>query len=345
MADYRQVLIQRSERAGPTDRFKDSMAVYTVVSLQQVNDLLADFELGQATALHGISGGIENTNYFVDIELASKTTRYVLTLFEEISPDEVPFFVELGTWLADRDVPVSYAIADRNGIGLKQLCGKPAILQPCYSGDHIKRNALTPDHCAQIGAMLARYHQAGSEFYMKRQAHRGVFWLRRESSRLASQIPAEDAALLKSEVDAFDQLRETADLPMGIIHGDLFHDNALFDNNQLTAVLDIYNAATAYLLFDLAIVANDWCINADLQIDPAKEQALLEGYASVRAFTAAEREAWALLTRTAAMRFWLSRLEPWVEAQQGKGSGKTLLDPNEYKQILLHRIQTPSLLP
>lgn len=321
------------------------MAVYTKVSLQQVNDLLADFELGLATALHGISGGIENTNYFVDIELNGATTRYVLTLFEEISPEEVPFFVELGTWLAERDVPVSYAIADRNGIALKQLCGKPAIIQPCYRGDHVKRNALTPDHCAQIGAMLGRYHAAGSDFYMKRQAHRGVFWWRRESSRLSGSIPPEDAALLKAEVDAFDKLRESTELPMGIIHGDLFHDNALFDQEKLTAVLDIYNAATAYLLFDLAIVANDWCINSALEIDEAKEAALLNAYAAVRPFTAAEHEAWPQLTRTAAMRFWLSRLEPWVEAQQGKGSGKTLLDPAEYRQILAHRIAKPSSLP
>jgi len=321
------------------------MAVYTEVSLQQMNNLLSDFDLGQATALHGISGGIENTNYFVDIEKAGQTTRYVLTLFEEIAAEEVPFFVELGSWLAERGVPVSYAISDANGISLKQLCGKSAIIQPCYSGDHIKRKELTPDHCAQIGAMLARYHAAGSEFYMKRQAHRGVFWWRRESGRLASQIPAEDAQLLRSEVEAFDKLRESTKLPMGIIHGDLFHDNALFDDNQLTAVLDIYNAATAYLLFDLAIVANDWCIDADLKIDPAREQALLRAYAEVRPFTPAERDAWAQLTRTAAMRFWLSRLEPWIEAQQGKASGKTLLNPDEYKQILQHRIETPSQLP
>lgn len=321
------------------------MAVYTEVSLQQLNEMLGDFDLGRASALHGISGGIENTNYFVDIEKAGKTTRYVLTLFEEIAADEVPFFVELGSWLAERGVPVSYAISDSNGIGLKQLCGKSAIIQPCYTGDHIKRAALTPDHCAQIGAMLARYHEAGRDFYMKRQAHRGVFWWRRESSRLASQIPREDAELLRAEVEAFDQLRETSELPMGIIHGDLFHDNALFDDNKLTAVLDIYNAATAYLLFDLAIVANDWCVNADLEIDTLKEEALLKGYASVREFTPAEIDAWPQLTRTAAMRFWLSRLEPWVEAQQGKGSGKTLLNPDEYKRILLHRIAHPSRLP
>lgn len=320
------------------------MAVYTEVSLQQLNALLEEFDLGQAKALHGIAGGIENTNYFVDTVSAQGERRLVLTLFEELDREEVPFFVELGSWLAQRDIPVSYAIPDRNGIALKQLAGKPAILQPCYPGDHIKREDLTADHCRQIGTFSARFHMAGNDFYMKRQAHRGVFWWRRESGRIASHLSAEDAALLKSEVDAFEHLRQSNKLPMGIIHGDLFHDNALFHNDQLSAILDIYNAATAYLLYDLAIIANDWCIGSDLRIDPVREQALLTAYAEVRAFTDAERDAWPLLTRTAAMRFWLSRLIPWLEAQQGE-SGKKLKDPDEYRQILLHRIAEPSQLP
>lgn len=320
------------------------MAVYTHVSLEQLNQLLENFDLGQAISLTGITGGIENTNYFVDIATTTGEQRFVLTLFEELARDEVPFFVELGSWLAKQNVPVSFAIPDKNGIGLKTLAGKPAILQPCYAGDHIKRDALSLEHCRQIGEMTAKFHQAAGDFYMQRQAHRGVFWWRRESELIASQLTAEDRALLRSEVRAFDQLRETADLPMGIIHGDLFHDNALFHEGQLSAVLDIYNAANAYLLYDLAIIANDWCVGTDLQIDSAKEHALLSAYAEIRPFTPAEHHAWPILARTAAMRFWLSRLIPWLAAQRGD-TGKTLKDPDEYRQILLNRIASPSQLP
>jgi homoserine kinase type II len=131
---------------------------------------------------------------------------------------------------------------------------------------------------------------------------------------------------------------------MGITHGDLFHDNALFHEDKLTAILDIYNAASAYWLYDLAIVANDWCLNEDLQIDPVKEQALLKAYSAIRPFTTDEHTVWPQLTRTAAMRFWLSRLEPWVDAQQGNGSDKTLKDPDEFKKVLMHRIDSPSQL-
>ena len=320
------------------------MAVYTQVSLQQIQELLQDYDLGDATELRGIDGGIENTNYFLTTAKDGMPSEYVLTLFEELERAEVPFFVELGSWLGERDVPVSYALPDRNGIGLKNLVGKPAIIQPRYLGASVPRADITADHCRQIGEALAKYHLAAESFYLTRQAHRGVFWWRRESSRLNAKLSPEDRELLRVEVEAFDQLREAdADLPMGIIHGDLFHDNALFDQGQLTAILDIYNAATAYWLYDLAIVANDWCINDKLQIDSELEQALLSAYASVRPFTRDECTYWPQLTRTAAMRFWLSRLVPWIEAQEGK-TGKTLKDPDEYKQILIQRIASPSSL-
>lgn len=320
------------------------MAVYTQVSSDQLTKFLLDYDLGTVAELRGINGGIENTNYFLTTVIGQQKSEYVLTLLEELGRDEAPFFVELGNWLAERHIPVSYAIPDRNGIGLKNLAQKPAIIQPRYAGEHISRKALSADHCSQIGAELARFHIAAEGFYMQRQAHRGVFWWRRESSRLTSKLPSEDSELLKTVVADFDLLRTSnPDLPLGIIHGDLFHDNALFHQGKLTAILDIYNAATAFWLYDLAIVANDWCINQDLKIDQTLEQALLTGYSQVRPFNDAEHQHWPLLTRTAAMRFWLSRLVPWIEAQEGQTS-KTLKDPHEYKQILINRIEKVSSL-
>ena len=120
-----------------------------------------------------------------------------------------------------------------------------------------------------MGTALAQFHKAGEDFYLKRQAHRGVFWWRSESSRVQSHLPEDDAKLLLAGVEAFDTLREHADkLPSGVIHGDLFHDNVLCSTvTSLSAILDIYNAATAFWLFDLAIVANDWCSLPDGSID------------------------------------------------------------------------------
>lgn len=323
------------------------MAVYTSITADELSSVLADFDLGTLIKFEGIEGGIENTNYFVDLELRGQKKSYVLTIFEELSADEMPFFIELGHWLAERNTPVPYAIKDMNGIALKQIKGKPAALQPRFYGSDVPATQLRPLHCFQIGEALARFHQAGNDFYLKRQAHRGVFWWRRESEAIAHRLNPVDAQLLKQEVLAFDALREAnLNLPSGVIHGDLFHDNALFQDDKLVAILDMYNAATAYQLYDLAIVANDWCNNADHSIDPERELALLEGYAQIRPFTSDEAKAWPVLTRTAAMRFWLSRLIPWLGIAQAsrQGGEMKLKDPEQYRQILLQRIQHPAKL-
>lgn len=323
------------------------MAVYTPITAEELSQLLADFDLGTLIDFEGIEGGIENTNYFVNLDRRGQQKSYVLTIFEELSADEMPFFIELGHWLAERSIPVPYAIRDKNGIALKQLKGKPAALQPRFYGSDIPAEKLKPLHCFQIGEALARFHLAGNDFYLKRQAHRGVFWWRRECEAIAHRLSSEDAALLKQEVLAFDELREAElDIPNGVVHGDLFHDNALFQDNNLVAILDMYNAATAYQLYDLAIVANDWCNRKDHSIDSERERALLEGYAQIRPFTFDEQTAWPILTRTAAMRFWLSRLIPWLGIAQAsrQGGEMKLKDPEQYKQILLHRLQHPSQL-
>ena len=316
------------------------MAVYTEVSQTDLEGLLADFDLGELVEFQGIDGGIENTNYFVTLKNAGKQSDYVLTLFEELTLEEMPYFVELTTWLAERDCAVPFPFKDRNGIALKAMHGRPALLQPRLPGGHIE--SLTPEHCAQIGTALAQFHQAGRDFYMQRQAHRGVFWWRRESQQIARKLPEQDADLLRNEVEQFDELREQAwNLPQGAIHGDLFFDNALFDGDTLSAVLDIYNACTGYLLFDLAIVANDWCVNPDGSIDPERETALLKAYAETRAFEENEYKAWPQLVRTAAMRFWLSRLIPALDPD----STQKIKDPEEFRRILQFRIDNPATLP
>ena len=317
------------------------MAVYTEVSQSDLETLLQDFQLGRLISFKGIDGGIENTNYFVTLQDEDQQTReYVLTLFEDLKQEEMPYFVELTTWLAERGCPVPFPFKDSNGIGLKTMHNRPALLQPRLAGNHVE--TLTAEHCRQIGAALGQFHQAGRDFYMQRQAHRGVFWWRRESQQIASKLSPDDAQLLRTEVTLFEQLREQPwNLPMGAIHGDLFHDNALFQGDQLSAILDIYNACTGYLLYDLAIVANDWCVNPDGSIDPQREHALLTAYGAIRPFEKNEYLAWPQLVRTAAMRFWLSRLIPALDPN----STQKIKDPEEFRRILLQRIKTPAALP
>ena len=78
------------------------MAVYTEVSSGEAAALLQSLHLGQLTELQGIQGGIENTNYFVTTDRG----EYVLTLFERLSFEQLPFYLNLMHHLAERGVPV-----------------------------------------------------------------------------------------------------------------------------------------------------------------------------------------------------------------------------------------------
>ena len=77
------------------------MAVFTPVSLDDLTHWLTKFSLGKPLAIKGISSGIENSNFF----LTTETGEYVLTIFEKLGFEELPFYLHLMRHLAgiDRD--------------------------------------------------------------------------------------------------------------------------------------------------------------------------------------------------------------------------------------------------
>src|ERR1700710_581699 len=128
------------------------MAVFTTVSLEQLSGWIAQFQLGQAHAIKGISSGIENSNFFITTD----TGEYVLTLFEKLSAEQLPFYLCLMRHLAQRGVLVPEPVANRNGDIIHNLNGKPASIVTKLEGEH--QLAPQPQHCAAVGAMLAKMH-------------------------------------------------------------------------------------------------------------------------------------------------------------------------------------------
>ena len=82
------------------------------------------------------------------------------------------------------------------------------------------------------------------------------------------------------------------DLPQAVIHGDLFRDNILFFDGEISGVIDFYNAGTDSLLLDMAIVVNDWCIDAEGLVDAVKRSGFLQAYESQRDLSCEEHEHW-----------------------------------------------------
>lgn len=231
------------------------MSVYTTVTPGQLGAWLRNYSVGSLVSLEGISAGIENTNYFV----TTSHGRFVLTLFEKLQPHELPFYLNLMAHLSGHGIPCPKPIANLDNAFLGELNGKPASLVSFLAGKDIKDPA--PDHCAQVGAMLASLHLAGKSYALTMNNPRGPQWWKAVMPEILPFIPADDVALLREEV-RFQSLYRLSDLPRGVVHADLFRDNVLFDNDLIAGVIDFYFACTDVLLYDVAITVNDWCMNA-----------------------------------------------------------------------------------
>jgi homoserine kinase type II len=317
------------------------MAVYTVVDDGEVRALVARLGLGELIAFEGIRAGIENSNWFVDTTLG----RFVLTVFERLTAEQLPYYLWLMKHLAGAGIPVPDPQADAGGELLFSLQGKPAALLTRLQGSH----RLAPDehHCRQVGAMLARMHLAGASFDREQPHLRGLPWWAETVPVVLPFLDAGCAALLREEL-AFQQtvLGSAAGraLPRGPIHADLFRDNVMFDglpgHEKLTGFLDFFFAGTDTLAFDIAVCLNDWCTDLDSgRLDEARAAAFVDAYAAVRPLTASEHRLMPSLMRAAALRFWLSRL--WDLHLPREAAMLKAHDPTHFERVLREHIATP----
>jgi len=312
------------------------MSVFTTVSTEDLQYWLQDYAVGELQELRGIAAGIENTNYFV----TTSGGRYVLTLFEKLTAQELPFYLNLMAHLAERGVPSAHPVANRAGHYLGALNGKPAALVARLDGSDV--SVPTNAQCAAVGAVLARLHLAGESYPATMNNPRGPKWWTGVLPDILPFLPAPEAAMLQDEVRFQSQYR-FSDLPRGAIHADLFRDNVLFADGRVAGVIDFYFACTDVLLYDIAITANDWCVGADGTLDTARTRALLDAYAAVRPYTAVERGAWPVMLRAAALRFWVSRLHDFHLPRAGEMTHAK--DPGHFRRILELRIREEDTLP
>ncbi len=316
------------------------MAVFTEVSRDEAADLLRRLELGELTELRGIAGGIENTNYFADAVRDGQTHHYVLTLFERLTFEQLPFYLYLMQHLARKGIPVPAPAADTQGNVLHTVQGKPAAVVNKLLGK--SELAPTADHCAQVGAMLARMHLAGQDYPREQPNLRGLPWWNETVPVVLPHVTPQQADLLRSELAYQNQLALTPayqGLPRGPIHADLFRDNVMFHNGELSGFFDFYFAGCDTWLFDLSVCLNDWCIDLTSGApDPAREAAMRQAYESVRPLTSAENQLLPAMKRAGALRFWVSRLWDWYLPREA--SMLKPHDPSHFERVLQHRRQS-----
>lgn len=311
------------------------MSVFTTVSFEQLQQWLTNYPLGELLELKGIAAGITNTNYFV----TTSTGRYVLTIFEEHSADELPYYLDLMSHLADNGVPCPHPVANLSGDTLGMLNNKPAALVTCLSGRDL--TTPTPAQCAEVGHVLAKMHLAGTSFKGQGRNTRDAAWRHDTAAKVLPKLTDDEEQLLITTLN-FQENFNTQALPQGLIHADLFRDNVLFDGDKVGGLIDFYYACHDALLYDIAITVNDWCTAEDGSLDDARAESLLQAYHQLRPFNVSENKAWAGMLQIAALRFWLSRLNDFHFPQAGELTHAK--DPRYFEQILKMRQKYPQTL-
>lgn len=333
------------------------MAVFTEVSFEEAAEFFQSLGLGHLSSLKGCAGGIENTNYFADTDQG----EWVLTLFERLSFEQLPFYLHLMKHLAQRGIPVPDPQASpwvtvkkgkaevmHGGEILHRLKDKPAAVVNKLRG----RSELAPSahHCAAVGNMLARMHLAGQDFEMRQPNLRGLAWWNETVPVVLPYLSESQKALILGELAFQNHTAAQAayrSLPSGPVHADLFRDNVMFEGAgpeaQLTGFFDFYFAGCDTFLFDLAVCLNDWCIDLPTGArDPDRAQAMVEAYQAVRPLTPQERRLLPAMQRAGALRFWTSRL--WDFHLPRDAAVLQAHDPAHFERVLRHCQEQPFTL-
>jgi len=281
------------------------MAVYTDVSFEELETLLADYDLGEPLSFKGIAEGVENSNF----ALSTDKGNFILTLYEKrVRETDLPFFLGLMEHLSTKGISCPLPVRSRSGALWTTLNRRPAALLTYLNGLSLRRPEAA--HCDAVGRALAELHAAGADFPLRRPNALSIGAWRELAGAVLDGADGVQTGLRAQIEEALKGLEATwpSGLPSGVIHADLFPDNVLFMNNQVSGLIDFYFACDDAYAYDLAVMLNAWCFESDGAYNITKGRALLAAYQKQRTLSPAEREAFPVLARGSALRFLLTRL-------------------------------------
>ena len=287
------------------------MGVFTQLGLRELTEVAAAFELGAVRRHRAIAAGTINSNF----ELETEHGTFFVRVNEGKAEVDVAWEARLVGALADTGVVTPPPVIARDGRPYAPLAserGKWVSVFRWRGGAHLAPEAVTEEYAGKLGEALARLHVAGLS--LPTTWRRGSIYdhdhLVARYDRFASSL---DPALAHAIAIIGEELATAADAAAvrrrathGLIHGDLFRDNVLWDGGAIAAILDFEQASGGSLAYDLAVCINDWCWVAQPQLPLVK--ALLEGYERVRPLAAGDRAALPIEVRAAATRFTITRI-------------------------------------
>ncbi|MDC3152255.1 homoserine kinase [Pelagibacteraceae bacterium] len=312
------------------------MAVYTKFNRNKIEEILSNYNLGKLDLFNGIEEGIENSNYFLSIE----KRKFILTIYEKrVKPEDLPFFSNLMTSLNESNFKCPAPIINKQNKTITDFEGKKLMIVSFLEGK-AKKN-LSPINCKSIGIEVAKMHEITKNFKLKRdndlsiRSWRGLFdSVKDKCSKIHKDLPKLIDENLKDV-----ERNWPKNLPRGIIHADLFHDNIFFIQDKFSGIIDFYFSCEDFLAFEIAICFNALCFDGlkeNLSFNVTKAKNFIDGYTSIRKLDEEEKNKIKVLSQGAALRFLLTRVFDALNTVEG--AIVKIKDPVEYlKRLEFHK--------
>ncbi len=312
------------------------MAVYTKLNHSKIQQILSNYNLGNLDSFKGIEEGIENTNYLLSVN----KKKLILTIYEKrVKSEDLPFFSNLMSSLNKSNFKCPAPIPNNYNSTITNFENKKLMIVSFVEGK-AKQN-LSPENCKDIGKEIAKMHGLTRNLRLKRQndlsvnSWRGLFnSVKDQCSKLHKDLPQ----LISENLDSVEK-NWPKDLPKGIIHADLFHDNIFFNKEKFSGIIDFYFSCEDYFAFEIAICFNALCFDGkkeNLSFNVTKAKNFIEGYSSLRKLSDLENRSIKILSQGAALRFLLTRVFDALNTVEG--AIVKVKDPIEYlKRLEFHK--------
>lgn len=264
------------------------MAAYTRLSSDDIQDILNIYQVGELSSVEPLSLGISNSNYRCDLKDGACV---ILKVSNDKGVEEMK--EEQRILLALKDYPYSLApYQTRGGEGVYQWKGLYGAVFPFVSGC---KPMGAPDDVSILGQALAQLHVYSIERKLETKGIRSHSLVGYDLGGIVDYCEQEAALgefrVACEEMLSFEEkeLWRASSLPEGLIHGDLYLDNALFEGGELKALLDFEQSGIGCFLQDIGISISGSCLDKE-GVSFDKIQAFVEGYQKFRELERAELE-------------------------------------------------------
>jgi homoserine kinase type II len=304
------------------------MAVYTKLKKENIEEILFDYSIGQLEKFYGIEDGIENTNYFLLVD----NKKYILTIYEKrVKSEDLPFFSDLMTGLHKEKFKCPVPIKNKNSKTISSYKNKNLMIVSFLEGG--AKKILSPNNCKSLGQEVARMHLITKNFKIQRQNDLSIGSWRKIFEQVKDKcvkIHKDLPKLIESNLNDVEE-NWPKNLPIGIIHADLFSDNIFFKDEKFNGIIDFYFSCNDFYALEIAICFNALCFDGfknNLSFNVTKAKNFMDGYSQLRKLNDREKESIKVLSQGSALRFLLTRVFDSLNTVEG--AIVKVKDPMEY---------------